>query len=74
MYWYFNKILDRNATIKITINKMIEIITMLLKWYKNDTLFEKAIKIIGDNKDEIKTARKVLIIPIFSFKYFLYVK
>ena len=53
---------------------MIEIITMLLKWYKNETLFEKTIKIIGDNKDEIKTVRKVLIIPIFSFKYFLYVK
>ena len=64
------KISDTKLVIKIIINKIVEIITILLKWYKKEILLEKIINKIGDNIDAIKPIKKILIISKSFLKIF----
>ena len=67
---YFFIICKMKATKKITSSKIIDMIIILLKWYKNETLLVNKINNIGDNIEEIKTIKKIFKFPRFLEKFF----
>ena len=68
---YFFIICKVKTIKKITRSKIIDMIIILLKWYKNETLLVNKINNIGDNIEEIKTIKKIFKISKFSRKILL---